>query len=271
MVYLPPRQTQRRVSLPRRLLFASALFPPFSPLVLFSLSASTPSDGAIVGQPKTGRSPLRRVAVCPVWRTVVTSCEGQADTPVAMMSTRSSSEREGDVAGDLSSTDRRAVLSRFGKFSVAATVAATGGGQVVSAGEVGTRINAAVTQSDLGVSVRRSVVRGAQIVDKLDGRWEKFSDEFGLGSERFKREGRLKPRDVPDPLPLDAAKAQQMLKASDSVRSSLSRNGWMLGRELALTRSLSDVLSRPFDPSKGISLCYLCWRRGATASDRKSW
>ena len=44
-----------------------------------------------------------------------------------------------------------------------------------NAGEVGTRINRAVTQSDLGISVRRSVVQGARVIDDLDGKWEKFS------------------------------------------------------------------------------------------------
>jgi len=48
------------------------------------------------------------------------------------------------------------------------------------AGEVGARITNVVTTSDLGVSVRRSVVKGAQVIDNLDGRWEKFSGECGL-------------------------------------------------------------------------------------------
>ena len=37
---------------------------------------------------------------------------------------------------------------------------------------------AAVTQSDLGVSVRRSVVQGAKLADKLDLKWERFSDSL---------------------------------------------------------------------------------------------
>ena len=32
--------------------------------------------------------------------------------------------------------------------------------------------------------VRTSVVRGAQLIDKVDGKWERFSDDLGLGSER---------------------------------------------------------------------------------------
>ncbi|KAL7533936.1 hypothetical protein ACHAXR_005536 [Thalassiosira sp. AJA248-18] len=32
--------------------------------------------------------------------------------------------------------------------------------------------------------IRTSVVRGAQLIDKADGRWERFSDDLGLGSER---------------------------------------------------------------------------------------
>ena len=45
------------------------------------------------------------------------------------------------------------------------------------AGEVGAMITKTVTTSDLGVSVRRSVVKGAQVIDSLDGKWEKFSGE----------------------------------------------------------------------------------------------
>ena len=87
----------------------------------------------------------------------------------------------------------------------------------VNAGELGAKINAAVTQSDLGISVRRSVVRGAQVMDKLDGSWEKFSDNFGLGAERSKQGSRPKPKIIPDPLPLDIDIANALLLASDSV------------------------------------------------------
>jgi len=85
------------------------------------------------------------------------------------------------------------------------------------AGEVGTAINKAVTKSDLGVSVRRSVVKGAQVIDTLDGKWEKFSDENNLGKERSKRDARPKPKIIPDPLPLDSTIARAVLKASDET------------------------------------------------------
>merc|ERR1719343_583409 len=87
-----------------------------------------------------------------------------------------------------------------------------------NAGEVGARITKAVTTSDLGISVRTSVVRGAQLADKIDGQWEKFSDKYGLGSERRKQVGR-RPKDniIPDPLPLDIAVAQNILDVSDEV------------------------------------------------------
>ena len=32
--------------------------------------------------------------------------------------------------------------------------------------------------------IRKSVVRGAQLIDTVDGAWERFSDDFGLGSKR---------------------------------------------------------------------------------------
>lgn len=40
------------------------------------------------------------------------------------------------------------------------------------------------TMNGLTRQVRRSVVRGAQLADQLDGKWERFSDDLGLGSER---------------------------------------------------------------------------------------
>jgi hypothetical protein len=52
------------------------------------------------------------------------------------------------------------------------------------AGEVGARITKAVTTSDLGISVRRAVVQGAQMADSIDAQWEQFSDRFHLGAAR---------------------------------------------------------------------------------------
>lgn len=85
------------------------------------------------------------------------------------------------------------------------------------AGEVGARITKAVTQSDLGISVRRSVVKGAQIMDNLDGKWEKFSDDYGLGAERFKQQPRPKPKDVPELLPLNDEVARKVLMLADEA------------------------------------------------------
>jgi hypothetical protein len=92
-----------------------------------------------------------------------------------------------------------------------------------SAGEVGARITKAVTTSDLGISVRTSVVKGAQVIDQLDGQWEKFSDRFSLGTERSKRDGRPPPKIIPNPLPLDVSVAQRLLETSDRVFLSLTQ------------------------------------------------
>ena len=32
--------------------------------------------------------------------------------------------------------------------------------------------------------IRTTVVKGAQVIDKLDSKWERFSDDFGLGDKR---------------------------------------------------------------------------------------
>lgn len=39
-------------------------------------------------------------------------------------------------------------------------------------------------QSGLSRIIRRTAVRGAQVIDKIDGKWERFSDDFGLGESR---------------------------------------------------------------------------------------
>ena len=85
------------------------------------------------------------------------------------------------------------------------------------AGEIGRRITEAVTTSELGQSVRQSVVRGAQIMDQLDAQSERFSDRFHLGSARSQRDPRPRPREFPALLPLDAPLATHMLEASDRV------------------------------------------------------
>ena len=89
------------------------------------------------------------------------------------------------------------------------------------AGEVGARITKAVTTSDLGISVRTSVVKGAQVMDQIDGKWEGLSDRFGLGSERSKQAARPAPKEIPPPLPLDSSTAKAILTAADDVYLSL--------------------------------------------------
>lgn len=88
---------------------------------------------------------------------------------------------------------------------------------MASAGPVGAQITKVVTQSDVGVSVRRSVVKGAQVMDKIDGQWENFSDRFGLGAERSKRDSLPPPKVIPEPRPLDSALATKILDVTDEA------------------------------------------------------
>ena len=41
-----------------------------------------------------------------------------------------------------------------------------------------------LAMDDITRQIRTSVVRGAQLIDKVDGQWERFSDNMGLGSKR---------------------------------------------------------------------------------------
>lgn len=93
---------------------------------------------------------------------------------------------------------------------------------MASAGEVGARITKAVTESEIGLSVRRSVVQGAQVMDGIDGKWEKFSDRFGLGSARQQQ---YKPvlRPIPPLQPLDPIVAATILNTCDATFQSLTK------------------------------------------------
>ena len=120
---------------------------------------------------------------------------------------------------DSSSPCRRALL-----FSLSSSLALLPSPS--QAGELGSKVNAMVTKSDLGVSVRRDVVAGAQFMDKLDGRWERFSDKNGLGSAR-KRQNKAQPFPEMEPPPplkeLDARYLKEVLEVSD--RAFLAASG----------------------------------------------
>jgi hypothetical protein len=121
-----------------------------------------------------------------------------------------------------------------------------------SAGEVGAMITKTVTTSDLGIAVRTQVVKGAQVMDKLDGSWEKLSDRFNLGSERSKEIGnRPAKKVIPDPLPLDVATATSILDTSDSVFSSVTG---ISGRDLQQQIEKVAKLVKPSYERSGLSL-----------------
>lgn len=107
--------------------------------------------------------------------------------------------------------DRRRIISGLGALSLGMYPKES------LAGEGGAKITAAVTQSDLGQSVRRSVVKGAQVMDQLDQKAELFSDRFNLGAERSKRPGKPEPKVIPEPKPLDTRLAMRILEIQDQV------------------------------------------------------
>ena len=120
------------------------------------------------------------------------------------------------------------------------------------AGDVGNQITQVVTTSNLGLSVRESVVRGAQVMDKLDGQWEQFSDSLGLGSERSKQPGRPKEKQIPPLKPLDTTTAREIIQLCDEVfveASGVSRT--MLQRKVA---NMVDLLQPSFQRSATGSL-----------------
>jgi hypothetical protein len=114
------------------------------------------------------------------------------------------------LPSDLSSCSRRLFTSTLAISLV--SVAAT---KPACASELGAMITKAVTTSDLGISVRKSVVKGAQMMDRIDGQWEKFSDDYGLGAARLSQGGRPQPRNIPPLKPLNVEMAKKLLDLSD--------------------------------------------------------
>jgi hypothetical protein len=108
---------------------------------------------------------------------------------------------------------RRLIVSSLGVFATALVALPDPSG----AGELGTKITAAVTQSELGQSVRRSVVQGAQVMDQLDQKLESFADRFQLGAERSQRPDRPPPKVIPPAQPLDVSMATQILALQDRI------------------------------------------------------
>jgi hypothetical protein len=138
---------------------------------------------------------------------------------------------------------RRRLVHQWAQTMVVATFAPDS----CRAGEIGARITQAVTTSDLGISVRRSVVRGAQVMDGWDLQAERWSDRWGLGAERATRPGKPVPVTIPDPQPLDAVFAATILAAADDAFCDIAR----IPRAVLQTRiqTVSDTVRMSFQRS----------------------
>ena len=109
------------------------------------------------------------------------------------------------------------ILSRF--------VTTTPPCMAITTGEIGRHcpmMTEAITTSELGLAVRRSVVRGAQIMDALDGQAERFSDNYQLGSERRQQSRRPLPKPIPPLRPLDVITARNILQRIDETFASIA-------------------------------------------------
>jgi hypothetical protein len=104
-----------------------------------------------------------------------------------------------------------------------------------------------VTESELGISVRRAVVRGAQLFDKVDQQWEQFSDKFHLGSERSQTMDRPRPKPIPTRKPIDSVWSQAWFQVTDETFTSILA----VPRERLETRiqQLDSLVQKSFFPS----------------------
>lgn len=96
--------------------------------------------------------------------------------------------------------------------------------------------------------IRTSIVRGAQIIDKLDGKWERFSDEFGLGENRNQPKkkvlgvgGKAEVEGKEIQAALDENFCLDVLNTCDMVSASFSLNDFLLLFSFHIT-SLTQVL-----------------------------
>jgi hypothetical protein len=99
-------------------------------------------------------------------------------------------------------------------------------------GEVGRRITQAVTTSDLGVAVRTNVVKSAQVIDTLDGKWEQLSDKYNLGNARLKAGSKPKSKVIPDRRPLNIDVASRTIQLSDKAFLQAIGNGQVSQKQL---------------------------------------
>lgn len=146
------------------------------------------------------------------------------------------------------------LLSSRRKFIERITIGTAVGSFVLpqqsSAGEVGAKINKVVTQSDLGISVRRSVVKGAQLIDNLDSKWEKFSDDNGLGAARFNQQPRPTPKDIPDLTPLNYQVAKSvLLKSDEALLETLVASGINNIDLASQVKKVDDLVRKSFERS----------------------
>ena len=115
------------------------------------------------------------------------------------------------------------------------------------------KIFRAVTTSDLGLAVRTGVVRGAQTIDSLDGRWERFNDRYNMGTNR-KRQGRFSDkREIPPRKELSVDATKMLLSISD--RAFLVSLASPTVGEAELTKKVDDLdalLRRSFQISSAV-------------------
>lgn len=163
----------------------------------------------------------RAAAVCRTDRTSNNACWSRrlpttnwiADDETSGEDDNNNNEKNKSYTRFVNVDRRRLIVSSLGVFATALLALPDPSG----AGELGTKITAAVTQSELGQSVRRSVVQGSQVMDQLDSKLESFADRFHLGAERSQRPDRPLPKVIPPAQPLDVAMATQVLTLQDRI------------------------------------------------------
>lgn len=195
--------------------------------------------------------------------TSVSLCDAHdTDTTTRLHAHQQSNENKSSNASDTSSSfDRRSVLSTLAATATAITMSplsAIAASPTILLDESSEAVDGipAITRSTLGTSIRRATVRSAQVADKLDEKWERFSDSLRdenkcdpitgrrLFDNGFRKDGTrignpvLGDLCVPEPLlPLNDAVAELVLGSAEEEVVAMLGNS----NKDAVRRKVSDI------------------------------
>jgi hypothetical protein len=191
-------------------------------LLLTLLLAAIHQQDAFVRHVSIHRSTMLTVPLSPLLSRSLLSLSG-SNNDDNMINIKAS-----DNASDIDSSNKDNLItssSRRRLLQYTASLASLTATPALAADEptVGNRLFSLVTQSDLGLSVRKSIVQGAQVMDQIDGQWESLSNRFNLGYQRSQLTNKPVPKIIPPLGPLDTKFATRFVQICDEAFCNASK------------------------------------------------